>query len=104
MKKLTTDDPLYLENYKAKEKFRPFTDIPDSQLFLLLDSLPADHPKKILFYNFNDIFMDVFEQFPEFGMMGYGSQKEAVQKIIDRYKESDDVVIVSESQQNYFGG
>ena len=104
VKKLTTDDPIYLENYKAKEKFRPFTDIPDSQLFLLLDSLPADHPKKILFYNFNDIFMEVFEDFPEFGMMGYKEQKEVVQVAIEKYKESEGAVNIIEAPQYNFGG
>lgn len=103
VKKLTTDDPIYIENYKAKERFRPFSDIPDSQLFLLLDSLPPDHPKKILFYNFNDIFMEIFERFPEFGTMGLPEQKKALDQVISEFSQNDSVIKVGETQTYNFG-
>ena len=86
VKKLTTNDPTYLENYKAKETFRPFIDLPPSQLFILLDSLPEDHPRKTLYYNFADIFEDIFNEQPEFGLMTYEKQKDVVNKKIEEFK------------------
>jgi len=86
VKKLTTNDPTYLENYKAKESFRPFIDIPTSQLFILLDSLPEDHPKKTLYYNFTDIFEDILNEHSEFGLLTYDKQKDIVSKKVEEYK------------------
>lgn len=95
VKKQTSDDPLYLENYKAKEKFRPFTDIPSSQLFVVLNSLPDDHPKKVLYYNFKDIFLDIENEYENFGVIPYDEQKKIVAAKIQEYSQS----IVVEKEQ-----
>src|SRR5690625_7299196 len=45
VKKFTTDDRLYLENYKPKEKSGQFADIPVIKLFFFIDSFTPAIPK-----------------------------------------------------------
>lgn len=57
--KQNQDNPEVINAINAREKWRPFTHLTETERMNILDILPDYHPERILWLNFNRIFNDI---------------------------------------------
>ncbi len=73
------DDPDYVKNYKAWERFKPMKDKSQQERMVLLTStLPADDPERILYLYYERIMADIFDEYANFADFDYKKQREIV--------------------------
>lgn len=82
------DDPIFLKEYKAKEKFRPMSDKSRDERMVLISGLPQNDPERILYIYFNPIFRDIFDEYKNFADLAYKRQKEIVYNKVNEYMTS----------------
>ena len=92
MQKQHQDDPLYVAQMKAADKFKPFRGKTKDEVLVILSMLPQLHPKRILWMFFDDIFEAIFANpaYAElFHKWSYNNQKEVVGAEVKRIIEEE---------------
>jgi hypothetical protein len=56
LEKQNIDNLENVQIIEAREKWRPFSDLPQGERLSIITLLPDDHPKRILYMNFSEIF------------------------------------------------
>jgi|GEM_PF-3422350 len=72
------DDPDFIKNYKAWERFKPMRDKSKDEKMILLSTLPSDDSEKVLYTYYDRIMADIFDEVPNFADMDYKRQKAIV--------------------------
>lgn len=62
--KLNQDNPENLRKIVAKDKFRPFQHLTESERMMFIDDLPDDDLQKVLYLNFDRIMLDIDNAMP----------------------------------------
>lgn len=88
--KQNQDNPEFIEQVKAQEKFRPFKDKSKEEIVYLLASFDDSHPDKVLYIFFDKIFTDIWFELPQFHDMKYPVQKvKVMQKVLAIIEENN---------------
>ena len=80
------DDPEFVVNFKAREKFKPFRDKSKEERSMLVSMLPSNDNERILYIYFERIMDDIFFEFPQFALMKYDKQAAIVKAKVEAKK------------------
>lgn len=79
LRKQVKDDSKKVLNWQAYQKFKPFTDVSESDKIMVMATLAPDHPAIVRYYNFRTITTELNEEYPEFYALGYDAQKQLIE-------------------------
>lgn len=91
LSKQNQDNLEMVEKIKAKEKWRPFKDKKDSEVVMIITMLPENHPHRVLWIHFDQIFEDIFndDRYANFHRFPYKAQKMIVEQKVNGVIEEE---------------
>ena len=91
MAKQNQDDSVYVDQIRAQERFRPFKDKSKSEVIMIISQLPAQHPSKLLWMYFDEVFERIWNDpaLALFHKWKYSVQKIVVDKILEELAARD---------------
>lgn len=89
--KQNQDDSTYIEQIRAQERFRPFKDKSIQEMLLILSGLPENHPSKLLWMYFDEVFESIWNdrKYALFHKWKYDQQKRIVDGILEKLAKRD---------------
>lgn len=82
------DDPDALLSYKVKKLFLPFLGKTDAEIEYIMVENYTTINKKVLWQNFDDIFLQAEQETPNFYLMPYAAQKKIIDKMVQDLVDS----------------
>lgn len=93
MRKQVKDDSSRVLNWQAFQKFKPFSDLSESDKLLAISSLPPNHPAVVRFYNFRTITVELNEEYPDFYALGYDGQRRLLETKTNEMLSREDAIV-----------